>query len=90
MRRLVQFDLTRDDIPPLKGHDWTKETPFAANMANEDLKVVRSGTSARFGEALTLAREMMELANPDKLITFGETESDKDGRTKSIIVRAVE
>lgn len=34
--KLVKFDLTREDIPPLEGHDWSQETPYAASMAHEN------------------------------------------------------
>jgi hypothetical protein len=38
-RDIVEFDMTREDIPPLTGHDWTKETPYSAAMAHQVLHV---------------------------------------------------
>ena len=60
MRELVKFDLTQDDIPPQAGHDWHRETPFAANMADENLRIENTD-HRRFQAVLTLACQMMEL-----------------------------
>jgi hypothetical protein len=85
-RKLVKFDLTREEIPPLEGHDWTKETPYAASMINEDLRVVRSGTVERFNAAIQLAVEMMTLANPGKRITMYDDKYADNGELKSVII----
>ncbi len=63
-RKLVEFDLTREDIPPLPGHDWTKETPYSAAMAHEDLRVTAKLHPGRFEQVLSLACQMIEKANP--------------------------
>jgi hypothetical protein len=63
-RKLVEFDLMRQDIPPLPGHDWTKETPYCASMAQEDLRVTCRRHPGRFQQVLALACQMMEKANP--------------------------
>jgi hypothetical protein len=66
-RKLVEFDLTREDIPALPGHDWTKETPYCASMAQEDLRVTSRRHPGRFQQVLALACQMMEKANPGTL-----------------------
>ena len=90
MRPLIQFDLTRDELPPLDGHDWTTETPYSADMAVSDLLVIRSGSIERFREAVKLAADMMSLANPDMDVFIGRLETDENGETRNVTVRAMD
>lgn len=84
-RQLVRFDMTREEIPPLAGHDWSRETPYAASMANEDLRI-EDADHRRFQKVLTLASQMMELANPGKLAAWVDPASDPDGHVTGMTV----
>jgi len=75
MRELVKFNVTPEEIPPLEGHDWTRETPYAASMANEDLRV-ESPDRRRFRKVLTLAA----MVNP---------ETDSDGHVIGMTVTVI-
>jgi hypothetical protein len=90
MRPLIQFDLTREEIPPQEGHDWKTETPYAADMTHNDLFVTRSGSIDRFRETIKLATDMMELANPDMVVVIGGPEKDENGEAKSVTIRAID
>jgi hypothetical protein len=78
-RKLVKFDMTRADIPPLDGHDWTSETPNAISMAHENLRVVCERHPGQFQQVLSLACQMMEKANPGMLAAIADEELDGDG-----------
>jgi hypothetical protein len=88
MRELVKFNVTPEEIPPLEGHDWTRETPYAASMANEDLRV-ESPDRRRFRKVLTLACQMMELANPGTLAAMVNPETDSDGHVIGMTVTVI-
>jgi hypothetical protein len=87
-RKLVNFDLTREDIPPLEGHDWYRETPFTASMATEDLRVENTD-HRRFQAVLTLACQMMERANPGMLAAMIDPATDPDGHVIGMTVTVI-
>jgi len=87
-RELVNFNLTPEEVPPLAGHDWTRETPYAASMANEDLRV-ESTDHRRFQKVLTLACQMIERANPGMLAAMVNPETDSDGHVIGITVTVI-
>jgi hypothetical protein len=88
-RRLVEFDMTREEIPPLDGHDWTTtETPYSAAMANEDLRVVCRDRES-FQKILALACQMIEKANPGMLAALTDPETDQDGYVTRITVTVI-
>lgn len=88
MRTLVKFNITRDDIPPLAGHDWHRDTPYAASMANENLRI-ENADHRRFQAVLTLACQMIELANPGMVAAMVNPESDTDGYLTGITVTVI-
>ena len=63
-RKLVEFNMTREEIPPTPDHDWKRETPYVASMANEELRIGPETDHARFQKVLILGEQMIELANP--------------------------
>lgn len=87
-RQLVRFDLTREDIPPLESHDWSRETPYTASMANEDLRV-ENADHRRFQKVLTLACQMMERANPGMLAAMIDPAADADGYVTGMTVTPI-
>jgi len=78
-RKLVGFDLTGEDIPPSPGHDWRRETPYAASMAHEDLRVTSEQHPGRFYEVLSLAIDMFGRANEGKGIQVKDKVQDENG-----------
>jgi len=78
-RKLVRFDVTREDIPPLAGFDRTQDIPYAAAMANEDLRITCTDHPGRFREVYELAEAMYLKANPGKDIAIIDTEEDAEG-----------
>ena len=64
------------------------ETPYSAEMANEDLRVVTRGR-ANFQRALALACQMMEKANPEMLAALMDPQTDQDGYVTSITVTVI-
>ena len=87
-RELVTFDLTRADISPLEGHDWSRETPYCADMANQDL-LIDCQDHELFVKVLALACQMMELANPQKLACAINHRYDARGHLIGCIVTVI-
>jgi hypothetical protein len=87
-RKLIKFDLTRDDIPP-HPDGGKAQTPYAASMANEDLRVVCVKHPGQFQDVWTLACQMMELANPGMAVITKDHAINADGHINACTVTVV-
>ncbi len=85
-RTLVNFNRTREDIPPRAGFDPTRETPYEASMAHENLRIGPIADHARFLKVLILACQMIERANPGRLAMMTDHETDADGHVTACTV----
>jgi hypothetical protein len=88
-RMLVDFDMTREEIPPVPGHDWTRETPHWESMANAELHIGPIADHARFQKVLILGEQMLELANPGMVALDTNHEIDADGHVIACTVTVV-
>jgi hypothetical protein len=89
-RKLVKFDLTRDDLPPSPGFNPYGETPYAASMMNEDLRVERNGDGERFMRKVILACQMIERANPRRVALMTDHELNDAGDVEALTITVIE
>ncbi|MGA8457418.1 MAG: hypothetical protein WB800_18590 [Streptosporangiaceae bacterium] len=88
-RKLVEFNMTREEIPPTPDHDWKRETPYVASMANEELRIGPETDHARFQKVLILGEQMIELANPGMAAMDTDRETDANGHVIACTVTVV-
>lgn len=88
-RELVEFNITREDIPSRPGFNPWHETPFAADMAHEDLRIQRNGDGARMMQVVILACQMIELANPGKVAMMTDHILNESGDVEALTITVV-
>jgi len=85
-RKLVKFDLTRADIPPLEGFDPMPETPPFATVNGEDLRIEHKGDGVRFMRAVIFAVQCIEKANPGQVAIMTDPELKDAGNVSALTV----
>lgn len=78
-RRLVEFAITREDLPPRQGFNAELDVPHGQAMAAESLRVTDKYHPGWFHDVLGLALPMYELANPGREIVMTDETFNASG-----------
>ena len=89
-RQLIEFNLTREDIPARPDFNPSRETPLVPAMEHQDLRVTRNGDGARFMRVIILACQMIERANPGRVAVMTDHVLNDAGDVEAMTITVIE